>query len=491
MEQSASVVGNRFVLKYYTVLNQKPTSLHQFYKANSSFTFGLEDESNTTPEDAVIGSENIGKKIDSLDFHDCKVSLAVVDCQDSLNGGVLVTVIGYLSNKGETPRKFVQTFFLAVQTEPQGYFVLNSVFRYLKDPTVFPQPNIKTPAVQQSPQVQQPLQQVAEVQQSTKEPEKPAHVTPAPQPAQTPAPAPAPAKVEPTKAESKPETNHKVEHKKQPEPTPAPAPATQAPTQTQDAPKTQKHTQKQNDKSEAHGHQNHKEQRPKGKEKEKEKEQAAEKKSAPQPGTWAAMVTNNQEKAPKPTSAPKVQSPQPPAKTTQAPAKPADKPAEKEVKEVKEKDGKETGKPYKEKEGKEKIHPGFTPLKEELTVFVSNVPFQATEEQVRACFSKAGDIKSVVLRASSGYSFVEFGSEEILQKALQFHKASPFVMEGRHLSLEEKKPNWDKIEKKEFKKDFGFKKEKKPFKKEGANGKTDKPKKEKPFLKEEISSPAQ
>lgn len=39
-----------------------------------------------------------------------------------------------MSNRGEPWRKFVQTFFLAEQ--PNGYFVLNDIFRFLKEETV-------------------------------------------------------------------------------------------------------------------------------------------------------------------------------------------------------------------------------------------------------------------------------------------------------------------------------------------------------------------
>jgi len=39
-----------------------------------------------------------------------------------------------MSNKGEAWRKFVQTFFLAEQ--PNGYFVLNDIFRFLKEESV-------------------------------------------------------------------------------------------------------------------------------------------------------------------------------------------------------------------------------------------------------------------------------------------------------------------------------------------------------------------
>ncbi len=40
-------------------------------------------------------------------------------------------MLGELSNNGGAWRKFAQTFFLAEQ--PNGYYVLNDIFRYLKD----------------------------------------------------------------------------------------------------------------------------------------------------------------------------------------------------------------------------------------------------------------------------------------------------------------------------------------------------------------------
>lgn len=129
---TASVVGNRFVLKYYTTLNSNPNELFHFYKENSSFTHGYEGV--TTEEDEVYGTEEIDKRIRSLEYSDCKVTLSVVDCQDSLDGGVVVLVVGHMANKGEEPRKFVQIFYLAVQTKPGvGYFVRNEIFRYLDE----------------------------------------------------------------------------------------------------------------------------------------------------------------------------------------------------------------------------------------------------------------------------------------------------------------------------------------------------------------------
>lgn len=54
-----------------------------------------------------------------------------VDSQSSASGGIIIQVLGEMSNKGGPWRKFAQTFFLAEQ--PNGYFVLNDIFRYLKE----------------------------------------------------------------------------------------------------------------------------------------------------------------------------------------------------------------------------------------------------------------------------------------------------------------------------------------------------------------------
>jgi hypothetical protein len=65
----------------------------------------------------------------------------------------LITVIGEISNKSESSRKFVQTFVLAEQ--PNGYYVLNDIFRYLVDeedevmndaPAPVEQPAVEVPA---------------------------------------------------------------------------------------------------------------------------------------------------------------------------------------------------------------------------------------------------------------------------------------------------------------------------------------------------------
>lgn len=67
----------------------------------------------------------------SLGFEDCKVYISNVDSQGSAEGGIIVQVIGEMSNNGGAWRKFAQTFFLAEQ--PNGFFVLNDIFRNIKE----------------------------------------------------------------------------------------------------------------------------------------------------------------------------------------------------------------------------------------------------------------------------------------------------------------------------------------------------------------------
>lgn len=72
----------------------------------------------------------ISEKIRSLDLSECKIRVLNVDSQSSYDN-IVVQVIGEMSNKNQPHHKFVQTFILA--TQPNGYFVLNDIFRYLNE----------------------------------------------------------------------------------------------------------------------------------------------------------------------------------------------------------------------------------------------------------------------------------------------------------------------------------------------------------------------
>lgn len=164
-----------------------------------------------------------------------------------------------MSNHGDPWRKFVQTFFLAEQ--PNGYFVLNDIFRFLKEETVEGEDDVSEPdaepEVAATPASPTPAasEPVAEVPAPVAAPEPtPAPAAPAveeapttviPEPiAPTPAPEPAPQKVNGTHAatpEAEPAPEPPVESRAstpEPAPTPpvAPAPAAAAPSAPAPAP---------------------------------------------------------------------------------------------------------------------------------------------------------------------------------------------------------------------------------------------------------------
>ncbi|KLO13692.1 hypothetical protein SCHPADRAFT_915152 [Schizopora paradoxa] len=127
-----SEVGWQFVPQYYTFVNKQPSRLHCFYTKLSTFVHGTEGEDDANPP--AYGQQEIHQRILSLGYENCKVFIHSVDAQASAAGGILIQVIGEMSNRGEPWRKFVQTFFLAEQ--PSGYYVLNDIFRFLKEESV-------------------------------------------------------------------------------------------------------------------------------------------------------------------------------------------------------------------------------------------------------------------------------------------------------------------------------------------------------------------
>ncbi|NP_998539.2 uncharacterized protein isoform X1 [Danio rerio] len=127
---SPLLVGREFVRQYYTLLNKAPDYLHRFYGRNSSYVHGGLD-SNGKPEEAVYGQAEIHKKVMSLQFSECHTKIRHVDAHATLGDGVVVQVMGELSNSGRPMRRFMQTFVLA----PEGsavnkFYVHNDIFRY-------------------------------------------------------------------------------------------------------------------------------------------------------------------------------------------------------------------------------------------------------------------------------------------------------------------------------------------------------------------------
>ncbi|KAJ6293922.1 hypothetical protein OIU76_022069 [Salix suchowensis] len=77
----------------------------------------------------VTTTQAINDKILSLNYEDYTAEIKTADAQESQGKGVIVLVTGCLTGKDDVKKKFTQTFFLAPQDK--GYFVLNDVFRFV------------------------------------------------------------------------------------------------------------------------------------------------------------------------------------------------------------------------------------------------------------------------------------------------------------------------------------------------------------------------
>ena len=77
-------------------------------------------------------------------------------------------------------------------------------------------------------------------------------------------------------------------------------------------------------------------------------------------------------------------------------------------------------------------------------LYVGNLPYKATDEDLTALFSSAGNVASArVMRdmatgRARGFGFVEMGSDEAAQKAIE--QFSDYEMDGRKLVVNEAKP---------------------------------------------------
>ncbi|CAL9078226.1 unnamed protein product [Musa textilis] len=123
----AQVVGNAFVNQYYHVLHRSPQLVFRFYQEASKL--GRPDPQGDMS--SVTGMDAINEKILSVDYSEFRAEIKTVDAQESLDGGIVVLVTGYLTGKDNVKRNFTQSFFLA--TQDKGYYVLNDIFRYVDD----------------------------------------------------------------------------------------------------------------------------------------------------------------------------------------------------------------------------------------------------------------------------------------------------------------------------------------------------------------------
>lgn len=75
---------------------------------------------------------------------------------------------------------------------------------------------------------------------------------------------------------------------------------------------------------------------------------------------------------------------------------------------------------------------------ESRKLYVGNLKYSVTEEELRELFSRYGDVKNVRIIQNKGFGFVEFDTLEEAEKAKNATNGT--VFEGRAMRVEDAKP---------------------------------------------------
>lgn len=119
-------VIKEFVREYYTIMINDPEKLHCFYEKQSSVLHCDEGDLETA---VAMGIDDIKSHISRQSYQGVSVNISHYDGQYSMNDGIMIFVLGYMTLKGEKKHRFAQTFLLSETAS--GYFVLNDIRRLL------------------------------------------------------------------------------------------------------------------------------------------------------------------------------------------------------------------------------------------------------------------------------------------------------------------------------------------------------------------------
>ncbi|KAI9260719.1 hypothetical protein BDA99DRAFT_547410 [Phascolomyces articulosus] len=439
-------VGLIFVREYYTFLNKQPQRLHAFYSKDSLFLRGDEGESAQVHR----GQEEIRSKIEELEFEDCKVLVTQVDSQASANDGIIIQVLGEMCNKNEPSQKFCQTFFLAPQAN--GYYVLNDIFRFLKDEVNIDYYTCEDDEVQHQQQLEQQKNKVQEEQRQKKLEELEAKKIEEQKKV-----AAAAAETAAAAAVVDGSLENKAKEEKKPIPVVAESAASSAAVTVVDQVKEKKGSDVKEEvveKKEAvhlngisspavevNGKEHHQQQPSKKHDFEKKQQQQQPSKPVSKPSgpkTWANMAANDSDKwvdarAPvtataggqpskqpgsplQPTQQPQQpiqQQQQPPAQQQQQP--PAQQPQHQQQQQ-------QQHHPHHQQGGHPHGHGNRDQRREETQIFIKNVTQHINEDILREAFSQFGVVKAVNVVHNRNCAFLDFASTESVHKALNQHK---------------------------------------------------------------------
>lgn len=113
-EISADFIAKSFIKQYYDMFSRNPSELHRFYKEESAFTHAEVHQE----VDVIHGINSIRERVIELNLRGATVDVSEgsIDAQRTENNGVFLTVTGTVTLPSSAPATFVQSFLLATQT---------------------------------------------------------------------------------------------------------------------------------------------------------------------------------------------------------------------------------------------------------------------------------------------------------------------------------------------------------------------------------------
>ena len=114
-------IGEAFTRQYYAIFDDaaQRVNLHNFYTEDQSFM--------TFEGTQVQGKTKIMEKISALTFQRIAHAITAIDCQPTLDGGVLINVLGQLKTDDDPPQSFCQCFML--KPGNGSFFIQHDMFR--------------------------------------------------------------------------------------------------------------------------------------------------------------------------------------------------------------------------------------------------------------------------------------------------------------------------------------------------------------------------
>lgn len=131
-----TLVGSKFLQKYYETLNKNPLMVHRFYEpVDSVLTYSIEGLDGNAPGIPTIarGQKEIARVIELQNHVDSKAEIISFDCQLGPANSVIIQATGFLYVSGNR-QKFCQSFVLQNTPEdPRCYRVRNDILRFIPD----------------------------------------------------------------------------------------------------------------------------------------------------------------------------------------------------------------------------------------------------------------------------------------------------------------------------------------------------------------------